>query len=282
MMISWVGLVLPVVLAYALTAVWVWDNWMLPDSYYSHGPLIPLVAAFFVWRRLGDWRRLPASFDPRGWWLLGPGLALHLCGAALMVDSLSAASLCLTVPGLVLLTQGVPRWRATLPVVGLLPFAIPMPMFVTGKVVFLLKEIAVNLGLGLANVLGAGATRIGANIRVPDDSRLLVVADACGGLRSLVSLMTVAYVIAFLMSSARRRMRVLLLVLAVPIAIASNVLRIAAMCWMSSKYGVEFGSGVGHDVANAVAWILALGAMLWLDGRMSRPGSVAPAAEEAA
>src|SRR5690606_19041554 len=86
---------LPLAIAYATALQWVWDIWVLEESYYSHGPLLPLLAAFVVWRTRARWSSLPRAADPRGWWLLGPGLLLHLVGAALTIDSLSAASLCL-------------------------------------------------------------------------------------------------------------------------------------------------------------------------------------------
>lgn len=261
---------LPVVVAYAASLGWVFDNWFIKDSYYSHGPLLPLLAVFLVWRQWGALRALPGGADARGWWLLGPALFLHLCAAALTVDSLSAASLCLAIPGAVLLGQGAARWRRLLPILGLIVFAIPTPMFVTGRAVFVLKEVAVFLGISLANLFGAGVTRSGADILVPGAVDRLVVADACGGLRSLVALVTVGYVITFIMGSARWRWRFVMLALALPIAIGSNVLRIAAMCLMSRWFGVEFGSGTGHDIANAVVWLLALGAMLGLDHLFSR------------
>lgn len=261
---------LPVLAGYAVTLVWIWQNWMLPESYYSHGPLLPLVAAFIVWRAWPRWQETAARWDGRGWWLLGPGLLLHVAGAGLTVDSLSALSLCLTVPGAVLLSQGMARTRVVAPALGLLPFAVPMPMFVTGKLVFVLKEVAVDLGLGLANFFGAQGSRINANILIEGQDVPLIVADACGGLRSLVSLMTVGYVVAFFLSGTKLQWRFVLLAAALPIAILSNVLRIAAMCWMSRHYGVEFGAGTGHDIANVAVWLLALGALLGLDALLER------------
>lgn len=265
-----IAVLVPLVLGYALTLKWIWDSWFVDGSYYSHGPLLPPLAAFLVWRLRGPLADAARRFDARGWWLLAPGLLLHVCGAALMVDSLSAFSLCLSVPGAVLLTQGGARWRLLAAVMGLVVFAVPMPMFVTGKLVFMLKEVAVDLGLALGNLLGAGAVRTGANISVPGESVVLEVADACGGLRSLVSLLTVGYVIAFFAGPSRGPVPWLVLLLAAPIAVASNVVRIAGMCWMSSQWGVAFGAGTGHDVLNAVVWLAAIALLLALDTWLTR------------
>ncbi|MCA8941407.1 MAG: exosortase/archaeosortase family protein [Planctomycetes bacterium] len=261
---------LPIVFAYALTSVWIWDNWMLEESSYSHGPLIPIGMAAWFWMRRADWRALPVTIDGRGWWLLGPGLFLHVCGAGLTVDSLSAASLCLTIPGAVLLAQGAVRFRNWLPILGLVAFAVPLPMFVTGQLVFVLKEVAVDAGLTLGNWFGADAVRQGANIRIANEATPLVVADACGGLRSLVSLLTVSYVIVFLLGSARGLWRWILMVVAIPVAVLTNVVRIAAMCVMSRQYGVEFGSTTGHDVAGMAVFVLGFGIMFGLDTLVAR------------
>ncbi|MEZ5965811.1 MAG: exosortase/archaeosortase family protein [Planctomycetota bacterium] len=256
---------LPLVVAYAVTLQWVWDLWFLPDSYYSHGPLLPLLAAFVVWRWRARWRAVPARFDLRGWWLLGPGLLGHAVGAALTVDSLSAATLVLAVPGAVWLAVGSARARVLWPVLALTAFAVPMPLFASGRIAFELKELAVTLGLGLANALGLAGTRSGANLFVPGQSQPLVVEDPCGGLRSLLALTTLGFCFAFLLPGERGWRRLWLLVASVPLALVLNVLRIAFLCFAAKWWGVPAASTSVHDVANTCTWGVALLALVGLD-----------------
>lgn len=256
---------LPFVVAYLATFQWMWASWNFRDAYYSHAPIVVALGAFLVYQRRDRWASLPERLDARGWWLLGPGLLLHLIGAGLTVDSLSAASLCLSLPGLVWLTQGAGRTKALLPILGLVFFVVPMPLYVTGRVVFELKEFAVDAGLGLANLFGLGATRVGADLSVPGADAPLVVADACGGLRSLLSLTTLGYGLAFLMGSQRGARPWVLLAFAGPIAIATNIFRIAALCWMAHGFGSEFASGTGHDVTNVLIWVVDLALLLLID-----------------
>jgi exosortase len=259
-----VAVFLPLAVAYAVALRWIWDLWRLPDSYYSHGPLLPLLAAFVVWRWRPRWSRVPARADARGWWLLGPALLVHLAGAALTIDSLSAASLVLAVPGAVWLALGTGRALAVWPLLGLVPFAVPLPLFASGRLAFELKEIAVAGGLGLANALGLGAVRHGAHVFVPGRQEALLVEDPCGGLRSLLALTTLAYCFAF-MTGERSRRRLLLLAAAVPLALGLNALRIGFLAFAAAWWGVEYASTTAHDLANAVVWLAALLVLVGLD-----------------
>ena len=259
---------LPLLIAYAAALQWVWDLWWLPESYYSHGPLLPLVAAFLIWRWRPQWSLQPSCVQATGWWLLGPGLLLHAVGAALTIDSLSALSLALSVPGAVWLAVGRARTLAIWPVLGLLPFALPLPLFASGNLAFELKEIAVRGGLWVANMFGLAGTRQGAHLFVGSNEALLV-EDPCGGLRSLLALLSLAYCFAFLLGDRGWR-RAWILVAALPLALGLNVLRIAFLCFAAKWWGIEIATTTAHDIANASVWIMALLALIWLDRALTR------------
>ena len=263
-MTGFVWILLPLLAAYATAIWWCVETWFQPEGYWAHGPLVPLVAAAILWSRRGQLSRVPAMVDARAWWLLGPALLLHLAGAALTIDSLSASSMLLAAPAVTWLAFGLPRLRALAPVLGLLLFAIPLPMFVTGRVAFELKEVAIGLGMALANGLGLGVTRDGAMLLVAGQPGSLMVAAPCGGLRSLLSMLLIAYCVALYLGPRTRGRMALLLGAAAPVALLVNVLRITATCWVASRQGVEVAAGDAHEILNAGAWILDLGIMLLL------------------
>lgn len=255
---------LPVSLAYAGALRWIWDSWHLEDSYYSHGPLVPLVAAAVIFARRRAWSAAPARMEAAGWWLLGPGLLLHLAGAALTIDSLSALSLCLSVPGAAWLALGRERLRSLWPALWLVVFAVPLPIFVTGKLAFVLKEAAIDSALGLGNALGLGAERLGARIRVPGQADLIPVADPCSGLRTIVALITLGYCVAFFLGRPGWR-RWLLLAAALPIAMVTNVLRITAICFVAREHGVRYATTTAHEVLGWLAWAVDFALLIALD-----------------
>ena len=255
---------LPLIIAYADTFIWIWDRWMIGD-YYTHGPLLPFVAGFVIYTRWGDIRKIEPRVDMRGWWFLGFGLFLRLVGAAQMVDSISAASLLFSLVGVVLLTVGSQRLKFVLPVLLLVVFATPMPMDLTGRIAFELKEVAINSSLAIGNFFGLDAARHGANISVPGQRVPLPVADACGGLRSLLALTTLGYCLAFFIGAKSLSRRITILIVTVPVAVSVNILRIVGLCFMAKHVDVYYAGGTGHTIMNGVAWTVNILTLLVLD-----------------
>lgn len=261
---------LPLLIAYATAVQWCIDRWNAPTQYYEHCWLVPVVAAAVVWLRRKQWSTQPAQFDRGGLWLLVPALLLHLVGAALMIDSLSASSLILAIPGAAWFALGRQRLRGLWPVLWLSLFLVPAPIVVEGWLAFYLKELAVSGGAGLANLLGADLQRRGADLLLRGTDASLYVADACGGLRSLLAMTTIAWCLAFFAGPAVWWRRASLLLFAVPIAVAANVVRIAGICLFARWFGVPFAEGAGHTLANVLEWVADVGLLLLLDGLLSR------------
>ncbi|MCB9885176.1 MAG: exosortase-associated EpsI family protein [Planctomycetes bacterium] len=268
---------LPLLLAYATALQWCVDRWNAPTQYYEHCWLVPLVAAVVIWIRRRDWLTRPAGVDLGGLWLLVPALLMHLVGAALMIDSLSASSLVLAIPGAAWLALGRQRLRGLWPVLWLSLFLVPTPIVVEGWLAFYLKELAVGGGAGLANLLGADLERRGADLLLRGTGASLYVADACGGLRSLLAMATIAWCVAFFMGPVHWLRRVTLLVCAVPIAVFANVVRIAGICLFARWFGVPFAEGFGHTLANVLEWVADVAVLLTLDRVLSRRLHGAPA-----
>ena len=264
------GVFVPLLLAYAGTLWWIAESWMIQDSYYSHGPLVPLLMVFLLRRDRAQWRAQPVEPDGRAWWLLAPALGLHLAGAALTIDSLSALSLVLTLPAAAWLALGRARLRGQWPTLWLTLFSVPMPMFVTGRLAFELKELAVGVAIAFGNALGLGAHRDGPNLFVPGQVHPLVVEDPCGGLRSLLALLTLGYVVAFFLGSRRGLRPYVLLAAAAPLAVMVNMLRITGLCFAAKWWGVEVATTTAHDVLNVGEWVVALILLIGLDRLLSR------------
>lgn len=269
---------LPLVVAYWTALQWCADRWNAPTEYFAHCWLLPPVAAWLLWSRRTEWSPRPRIVDPRGWLLLGPALLLHLAGAALMVDSWSAASCALAVPGAAWLALGRDRLRGLWPVLWLAAFCVPLPMYVEGRLAYTLKEVAVAGGSWLANLAGADVVRAGDMLQPRGVDGALYVADACSGLRSLLAMLTLAYCLAFFLGAPRAARRATLLLAAPLMAVAANVARIAVLCLFARWHGVAFAEGAGHTLANAVEWATLVLALLGLDTLAFGRGGGAPTA----
>lgn len=266
----WLLVWLPLLVAYLPTLGWCMDRWNAPTQYFAHGWLVAPAMAFLLWRARARWSSVPATWDRRGLWLLAPALLLHLVGAGLMVDSWSAASLVLAVPGAAWLALGRARLAGHWPVLWLVLFAVPAPLFVEGRLAFFLKEIAVRYGASIGNLLGADVVRHGDRLQPTGLNGSLHVADACGGLRSLLAMLALAYGIAFFTGRQHWARRILLLVCAPLLAVLANTLRIAALCLLARWFGVPFAEGTGHTLANTVEWVSLLLALFGVDALWTR------------
>jgi len=266
----WFAVFLPLLVAYSMALVWCVDRWNAPTEYFAHCWLVPWIGLAVVLYRRNDWRQRPRQTDLRGLWLLVPALLLHLVGAALMIDSWSAASLVLAVPGAAWLALGRARLAGLWPVLWLTMFAVPTPIYVEGRLAFELKEIAVVGGSWIANGLGADVVREGDRLVPVGIDGSLFVADACSGLRSLLAMLTLAYCLAFFTGPARLGRRLVLLLMAAPVAVLANTVRIAALCLLARWFGVPFAEGTGHTIANVVEWVALLTTLVLVDGALAR------------
>lgn len=264
------GVLVPLLVAYAMALVWCVDRWNAPTEYFTHCWLVPVVGLGVVLHRRKQWSSRPRATDLRGLWLLVPALLLHLVGAALMIDSWSAASLVFAVPGAAWLAFGRERLVGLWPVLWLTMFAVPTPIYVEGRLAFELKEIAVVGGSWIANLFGADVVRQGDRLLPNGIDGSLFVADACSGLRSLLAMLTLAYCLAFFTGPARLGRRLVLLLMAAPIAVLANVCRIAALCLLARWFGVPFAEGTGHSIANVVEWVSLLAILVAVDGVLAR------------
>lgn len=236
-----------------------WSN----DPQYSHGFLVPLFALIVLWSRRDMLKR--ATWQP-AW----PGVGLVVLGAALRVlamqtdiEPLDALSLLPTVFGLVLLVGGWSVLRWSWPALAFLAFMLPLPFTIEIALAKPLRQLATNMSTYALQTLGCPAMAEG-NIILIDDIRL-GVEEACSGLGMLMTFFALAAALAMIIQGTWRE-RLLLMVSAIPIAIAANVIRITATGVAYHLAGKEstIAPLIYHDLAGWLMMPLAL-AMLWLE-----------------
>jgi exosortase len=205
---------------YWTTLDWLAGRWRT-DPFYSHGPLIPIVSAGLLWMRRREFRLRPAGSLPA---LLLVGAALlHLLGVRLKFEFLSAVSILVVFAGLALLAGGTPLLRAVaFPLLYLL-FAIPLPRVILEKVSLPLQLFSSACAEAVFSGLGAPVSRQGVLLIFP--SFTLAVADACSGLRSLITVLAISTLAAYLAPATRLR-KFLLIAIGSAAALLVNVVRI--------------------------------------------------------
>jgi exosortase len=249
-------------------------SWAAVD-YQSQGFFVPLVSAWIAAGRRRHLRRLPSAPDRRGAVLLAAALVLY--AASLLSGSVAGEGLALigAIAATIWSLRGT-RWlRALAFPIAYLVFMLPLPSDWIGPVVVRLQLWVTAGAIAVLHGVGVGATRAG-NVLVLGNGQELFVAEACSGLTSLLTLTPIAVLIAYLAPLPRER-RVLLVALALPIALAANLLRVvltalAARIWSASAVTSEPWHELAGLAVYAVACVLLLVAAQLLRPRMLAAG----------
>jgi exosortase len=229
------------------------------DDNYSHGYFVIPLAAFFAWERrealLGAPRRPAAS----GVALVAASLLLFVAGTLGAELFLTRVSLVGVLAGSVLFVWGRAPFRLLLFPVAFLLLMIPLPAIVFNQLAFPLQLVASQVGETAIAAAGIPVLREGNVLHLP--ARTLEVAEACSGIRSLVSLLMLAIVLGYF-TEPRLPARVLLAAAAVPIAILANAARVAGTGLMAEWVSPAAADGFFHSFSGWLIFIVALAGLL--------------------
>ena len=131
---------------------------------------------------------------------------------------------------------------------------LPMPPYLMNVIAFRLKVFAARAGSGIAVKLGIPLARSGMTIHIPAGS--LRIADPCSGLRSLIALVALGALFAYL-TRGKTWKRLVLFASAVPLAVFANVVRIAVLCVVANIWGIDAALGFFHDFSGLLLFMIA-------------------------
>jgi len=250
--------------AYAGTLTNLVQRWWT-DPQMSHGFLIPLVAGFLLWQwRDSRPRSLPDSFC---WW----GVAILACSALfrlwrvyISLDWFDGFSVLLALTGLVVLVGGWPALRWCWPALAYLLFLLPLPYQIETALSAPLQRLATLASCYTLQTLGYPAIPEG-NVIVLEHCRVGVV-EKCNGLGMLLAFFAISTAAALLVQRPWLD-RVLLVVSAIPIGIAVNLIRISATAVAYQTLGPQQADQFFHTWAGWLMMPLAVAALaleMWL------------------
>ncbi len=232
-------------------------QWVGPsrDPNFEHGIFVPLFALFVLWQ---DRKRLHAIPSAPSWAGL-PLVVLSLLMLALGVLGaelfFSRSSLLVLLAGLIILFEGWTFFRAVLFPWAFLILAIPIPNLILQQFTFPLQLLASRLSTGLLELTGVPVLRQGNVIVLA--SMPLDVAEACSGIRSLLTLLTLAIIYGYLLET-RMWVRVVLVGCAVPIAVAANAFRIFGTGLLVQYWDPDKAEGFYHALGGWLIFVVAL------------------------
>jgi len=261
------------------------------DPNFSHGPFVPLFSLYVLWQNRARLQALPKRPSWSGVGLLVLGLVVLVVGGIGAELFLSRVSMLIVIAGLVVLFLGWNYFRATLFPWAFLLLMIPIPKIIFNQITLPLQRFAAIVAAHVLPFLGVPVYRQGNIINLP--AMPLEVAEACSGIRSLMSLATLAIIYGYLMEP-RKWIRVALALAAIPIAVAANAFRIVGTGLLVQYWDPDKAEGFFHAFSGWLIFVVSLGLLLlvhrvlvwidrsWiLDPDLRLPGKAAhPAAQE--
>lgn len=239
-----------------------WEWWQRDD--YNHCFFVPLITLYLLWEKRVSLRTIPVESTWPGIAPFAFGIALYWLGelggefyTLYLASWFIFAGFCWLLMG----------WRrlkaAAFPLVFLIGM-FPFPNVINNNLTFRLKLISSHLGVAMLQWLGMSAYREG-NVIDLGFTRLQVV-DACSGLRFFLPLIVLAALLAYFFRAAWWK-RLVLIVIAVPLSIVMNSLRIASVGVLYQFFGAQVADGFFHDFSGwfifMVSFAVLLGCM-WL------------------
>lgn len=267
-----VGLLL--VAVYAPTLAFLWERWTKSVWHNAHGLLIPPVVAWAIWQEFKARRGLPWGASAWGFVFLLPALLLHVVDTGLNTQLLSAASIVFVVPGLSLLFVGTERTKAIAFPLAFLAFMLPIPLAFTERLHLVLRHVAAEASAWLLPWVGVPVFKEGTTLHIANAT--LQVADACSGFSTLYAAIAVAVLTAWTCPSPTRRFLVVLL--AAPIAIAANIVRVVLLTLLVYWQGTDVLATSLHTLTGLMTFALSLPVIFWL-GHASKDTSGATGSE---
>jgi len=229
------------------------QDWMHDDN-YSHGILIIPLALYFTWER----RARLAAAAPRSSMV---GLVVVLAGLVPLFAGLLGAELFLTRVSLLIVLTGsilfLWGWETLKILVFPLAFLllmIPIPAIIFNQIAFPLQLLASRAGEAGLTAAGVPVLREG-NVMILANTTL-EVAEACSGIRSLISLLTLGIVFGYFTDS-RASMRTAIALATVPIAILTNGMRVAGTGIAAHYWGPQAAEGFFHTFSGWLVFIAA-------------------------
>jgi exosortase len=240
---------------------WMVNSWLSSD-YYSHGFLVPLVSAFFIWTKREQLKKREPSIIGI-WWLILAAI-LYVTSFVWQIRVLGALSILAVIGGLVFSIFGTRAFRTLLFPLGFLLFMVPF--WFIQNLAYSLQYISVNWAAGIAKLVGLPIITTGTEIHMGDVT--FTVGIVCSGINTLVALLALAAVYVYILKGSVPK-RWGLFLLAIPIAIGANILRIASIIVVAYFTDVETATGWYHDISSPLFFFLAFGVLVAV-GRLLR------------
>jgi exosortase len=248
----------------AMLSVWVAAFYpIIPDmvtawfkhSDNSHAVLVPLVSLYFLWEKRAEISRIPSQGSNAGLILLILCLLFYILSFIGGIAFFCRLALVTSLIAIVWSCMGTAILRSLAFPLGFLFFMIPVPDTLLGMVSFPLQLVATKISAELIGYCTIPIYREGNMLFFINTQ--LEVAEACSGIRSIMSLTMISAIFAYI-SPGVIWCRVVLVVAAIPIAFIANILRVTGTGILAHFFGDRVARGFLHDFSGLAVFLFGL------------------------
>jgi exosortase len=243
------------------------------DDNYSHGFFVLPLALYFAWERRAALRDADARPSLAGLVVIAVSLLMLVAGLLGAELFLTRISLIGVIAGMVLFVWGTRHFRILAFPIAFLLLMVPLPAILFNQIAFPLQLVASHLGETVIAAAGVPVLREGNVLQLP--ARTLEVAEACSGIRSLVSLTMLGIVLGYF-TERRTPERIALAVAALPIAIVANAARVAGTGLASEWISPAAADGFFHTFSGWLMFVVAFGCLLLVQRALGRARAWSP------
>jgi exosortase A len=242
------------------------SDWIhMPD--FSHGFLIPIVSFYFVYERRKQLSVLSPSTAWGGFGFIVFGIILLLLGNLATEYFTMRFSMLVVLGGIILFLLGKEFYKSLLFPLVFLIFMIPIPSVLMDRITFPMQLFASRVAASSLYLIGIPVLREGNIIQLASTS--LEVAEACSGIRSLISLLALSVVFAYFSQKTTLK-RVLLVLSTFPIAIIANAARVTGAGILAHHYGDKVAQGFFHGFSGWILFVVAFVCLFVVGSLLSR------------
>lgn len=224
------------------------------DANYSHGFLIPIVSGYLLWQKRDILKTTPLETDKRGLILVLAGMVLFVLGNGAAEYFTLRFSLLLTLFGAALHLLGRQMLSKIWFELLFLIFMIPIPYVLYYAATFPMQLLASKITVFILNGIGMAVIRQGNIIHIQGYS--LEVAEACSGMRSLISLLALGAMYAHL-TQTRFVSKTILFLSTIPIAIIANVFRVLVTSLIAYTVTRDVTEEPLHSILGLLVFVVA-------------------------
>lgn len=268
-----------------LERLWQWTNPSSGDPNWGHAIFIPLISLAYLLERRDRLRETPVRPSAAGLFIIFCGIALFVAGIGVGTNFvqfgpyLQDLAMLTTLFGCVAAIFGWSMVRVAAFSIAYLLCALPWPAYVHDALTIPLQRVAATASVWVLQLTGMNVEQAGNTIHILNASgvdRALNVAEACSGMRSLITFIAIGLAVAFL-SARPLWQKIIISAMAVPIAIACNIFRIAGEGLLDQHVSRRLSEGFAHSAVGVVLLVPGFGLFLltgWvLDRLTARTGT---------